>query len=121
MMHYLIGLFLGTACGTWEQGEPQPPPNHAIFEVGFALGEAAESAGVDVDLANEACDRAVRVFEADVEPALRQRHNPRVVAAVELEFSQFRQTLTDNPATATDAAATLEQTIRTLFGESDGG
>ena len=109
---------LGTVggCGTWASTEPGPPPIAAVEHVVATLGQAV--AEPDREAAIAAWTQAEEAFEAGVEPALRARHDPRVVAAVELRFARIHAALpaANHPAAEAEATA-LAHELRALLAE----
>lgn len=107
------------ACGPWVEPKPTVPPSVAAEEVARALEEAVARAGQGDERAVGAWIRAHEEFEAYVEPALRARHDRRVVAEVELQFSVIRAELARGAGQAEVEA--LEARITELLGPRPGG
>ncbi len=85
-------LGLLAACTT-EAPAPPVPPSAAVLDVIVALDEAVDRSAQGDPQAVEAWVRAHHRFEADLEPLLRARHPPEVVAAAEYRFSRIRVAL----------------------------
>lgn len=83
------------ACELWQAPPPPRPLSDAVQEVVQSLDGAVVQARQGDPGAIEAWAHAHEVFEAEVEPALRLRHDRATVAAVEYRFSRIHLRLTE--------------------------